>query len=273
MPHNEVRIEQRQAQVGLANIAYKVAGSGPPIVLIHGLAGSSRWWERNVLQLAEQFTVYVVDLIGFGSSSATHAFVLKDAAAYLAAWMDRLGLDQVSVIGHSMGGVIAADLAAEYPSRIDRLVLVAAAVFVAEQNPLLHAFGVVQEFLYKRPQFLPILVGDAFQAGAPTLARAVVELLTTDITPKLRRIQSPTLVVWGERDTITPVDAGRRLCSHLPNGRLAVIERAGHNPMWEYPAAFNTLITNYITQPTSTEQPPSTERSSASAIRIVQPAT
>ncbi|HEX9370113.1 MAG TPA: alpha/beta hydrolase [Roseiflexaceae bacterium] len=249
MRHSAVRIEQRRIQVGHAKIAYQVAGDGPPLVLIHGLSGSSRWWERNILALAERFRVHVVDLIGFGASTARHPFVLKHSPVYLAAWMDRLGIPQAHVVGHSMGGVIAADLAADFPDRVDRLVLVDAAMFVAQQDPLAHALGVIREFGIHQPRFLPILLGDAFQAGVGTLSRAAVELLTTDITPKLQQIQAPTLVVWGERDAITPLDAGRRLCGALPNGRLVIVEGAGHNPMWECPSAFNRVVADFVTRP------------------------
>lgn len=245
---NAARIEQRRLQIGLANIAYQVAGAGEPLILVHGLSGSSRWWDRNIEVLAQHFRVYVVDLIGFGDSRAKHPFVLKDAAAYMAAWMARLGVKRAHVVGHSMGAVIAADLAADFPDCVDRLILVDAAVFVTEQDPLVHALGVIQEFGLHQPRFLPILLGDALRAGVGTVARAAAELLSTDITAKLRQIKAPTLVVWGEHDSITPLDAGRRLLDALPNGQLVVIEGVGHNPMWESPIAFNHVVTRFIEQ-------------------------
>ncbi|MBK9715898.1 MAG: alpha/beta hydrolase [Kouleothrix sp.] len=252
--HGRVRIEQRRIRVAHANIAYQVAGDGPPLVLIHGLSGSSRWWERNIPALAQRYRVHVVDLIGFGASRARHSFVLKDAAAYLAAWMDQLGLHQAHMVGHSMGAVIAADLAADFPDRVDRLVLVDAAMFVAEQDPLAHALGVIQEFGLHQPHFLPILLGDAFQAGLFTLTKAAAELLTTDITPKLQHISVPTLVIWGQHDTITPPEAGWRLCRALPNGRMIIVRGAGHNPMWERPSAFNEAILNFFEQPATSAE-------------------
>lgn len=244
--HEAVRIEQRRMQVGLANIAYEVAGDGDPVVLIHGLSGSTRWWDRAFPLLARHYRVYVVDLIGFGASRATHSFVLREAAAYMASWLDRLDLERASIVGHSMGGVIAADLAADYPHRVGGLVLVDAAVFVAEQNPVAHAFGVAQEFLLRQPHMLPILASDAWRAGLTTIARAAAELLTTDLREKLSQVAAPTLVVWGELDTITPLAAGRRLVRALPNARLAPIRGAGHNPMWERPAAFTELVGTFL---------------------------
>ena len=261
--HSAARVEQRRLKIGLASIAYQVAGSGEPLILIHGLSGSSRWWDRNVEILAQHFRVYVVDLIGFGASRAKHPFVLKDAAAYLAAWMARLGIGRAHVVGHSMGAVIAADLAADFPHCVDRLILVAAAVFVTEQDPLAHALGVIQEFGLHQPGFLPILLGDAFRAGLGTVAKAAAELLSTDITAKLRQIKAPALVVWGEHDSITPLDAGERLHHALPNSQLAVIEGVGHNPMWESPIAFNHVVTRFIEQTASLQVGYSTVESAA----------
>src|SRR5258705_13688203 len=104
------RLERRRANLGPATIAYEVAGVGLPVVLVHGLSGSGRWWRRNTGALTPHRRVYVVDLIGFGASRARHPFALTEAASYLIRWLDHLELDRVSLVGHSMGGLIAAEL-------------------------------------------------------------------------------------------------------------------------------------------------------------------
>src|SRR5437762_14159556 len=106
---NSSRLERRRAKIGPATIAYGVAGIGPPVVLVHGLSGSSRWWQRNIGALTPQRRVYLIDLIGFGASRARHPFVLAEAAGYLTQWLDQLELERVSLVGHSMGGLIAAE--------------------------------------------------------------------------------------------------------------------------------------------------------------------
>src|SRR5581483_1554615 len=123
-PQATPRPERRRIAVGPATIAYEVAGSGPPVVLLHGLSGSSRWWRRNIGALAPHRRVYIVDLIGFGASRGQARFVLAEAAGTLMRWLDLLGLARASLVGHSMGGLIAAELAADAPDRVDRLVLV-----------------------------------------------------------------------------------------------------------------------------------------------------
>ncbi|HUG13873.1 MAG TPA: alpha/beta fold hydrolase, partial [Thermomicrobiales bacterium] len=92
-------------------------GAGPPLVLVHGLSASSRWWQRNIPALAREHHVYAIELPGFGAnrsrplSRRQATFVLRDASRQLATWMDEAGIERASVVGHSMGGYIAADLA------------------------------------------------------------------------------------------------------------------------------------------------------------------
>jgi pimeloyl-ACP methyl ester carboxylesterase len=246
MLSNNVTLARRQVRVGPATIAYHVAGDGPPIVLIHGLSGSARWWARNIRPLAQRFRVHAVDLIGFGGSRCGRRFVLGEAADYLARWMDQIGLERAGLVGHSMGGYIAAELAADHPARIERLVLVDAAALPFDQGLTTHGLGMMQELRYLRPSFLPTLLYDALRAGPSTLWGAANDLLRSDLRPKLERIQAPTLVVWGEHDALVPLEVGRRLSRHVGSKDLLVIKGAGHNPMWDCPQAFNRAVDAFL---------------------------
>jgi pimeloyl-ACP methyl ester carboxylesterase len=241
-----VRIEPRQLRIGDVPISYQVVGTGKPVVLVHGLSGSSRWWARNVAALAERFRVYIVDLIGFGSSHHGHDFVLGEAADYLALWMDRLELERTSLIGHSMGGFISADLAANRPDRVERLVLVDAVALPFERSHAQHLLGLLQGLRRLPVGFLPILLTDAYRAGPITILKAARELLATDIRAKLARIHAPTLVLWGANDAVVPLALGRRLADALPNAGLVVIKDAGHNPMWDRAEAFNRVVLDFL---------------------------
>jgi pimeloyl-ACP methyl ester carboxylesterase len=246
-PYNGVSIAQRRVLVGSTSLSYQVAGVGPPLVLLHGLAGSSRWWQRNVTHLAQRFRVYVVDLIGFGASGGSHPLIFDEVAGYIATWMDQLDIQRANVIGHSMGGLVAADLAASAPDRIERLVLVDAAAFLTEQHYVIHVQGLIRELLRLQIDFLTLLATDAYRAGPLTLVSAINQLLTTDFSPKLSLVQAPTLLVWGEHDAIVPLAIGKRLCRHLPaNNSIVVIKGAGHNPMWDRPAAFNQVVEDFL---------------------------
>ena len=241
-----LRIEQHRVQLDGVPIYYEVAGRGGPLVLVHGLSGSGRWWRKNVPFLARSFRVHVVDLIGFGRSRGGQPFVLSEAASCLARWMDRIGLERASVVGHSMGGFIAASLAAEAPERVERLVLVDAAALPFERGYLHHALQLVRAVRYMPLGFVPILVADAWRAGPLTLWSAARELLGTDLCPMLARIRAPTLLVWGEHDKLVPLEIGERLREALPRAELVVVAGAGHNPMWDRAADFNRILGEFL---------------------------
>jgi pimeloyl-ACP methyl ester carboxylesterase len=148
-----IPVDYRQAQIGPAIIAYQVAGDGAPIVLIHGLSGSSRWWARTIEPLAERFRVHVVDLIGFGASRGGLHFVLDQPASYLAGWMKEIGIERAGMVGHSMGGYIAAELAADHPEQVERLVLVDAAALPFSQSIVQHGVSLIRALRHMRPSF------------------------------------------------------------------------------------------------------------------------
>lgn len=241
-----MNIEHKRVRLGPVSLAYQVAGAGAPLILMHGLAGSARWWARNVEPLARRFRVYVIDLIGFGRSRNGHPFVLDEAAAYLVRWMDLLGIERASIVGHSMGGFIAADLAADFPDRVERLVLVAAAALPFGHGYAQHGIGIAKALLRLQLNFLPVLLADAWCAGPLTLMGAAQALLASDLRPKLACIRKPTLVVWGEHDSIIPLELGKRLCRHLSTDELVVLKGAGHVPMWDCPEAFNRVVMDFL---------------------------
>jgi pimeloyl-ACP methyl ester carboxylesterase len=240
-----IAIEQHVLWAGRARIFYEAAGSGQPLVVLHGLSGSTRWWRYNVPCLARRARVHLVDMLGFGGSRGQR-FVLREAADTLARWMDRLGLERADLMGHSMGGFVAADLAARFPERVRRLVLVDAAALPFERGYVRHAWGLVRALRYASPNFLPLLAADAARAGAFTVARAAREVLSSDMTGRLAHIQAPTLVVWGEHDVLLPPAIGQRLCGQLAHSRFVAIRGAGHNPMWDRPARFNRAVSAFL---------------------------
>ncbi|HEU4324453.1 MAG TPA: alpha/beta fold hydrolase [Roseiflexaceae bacterium] len=244
--NDTLHIQRRRAQVGRGFLAYEVAGTGSPVVLIHGLSGSSRWWSRNIHALAQRHQVYALDLIGFGESRCGHPFVLSEAANIIAQWMDGIGIERASVIGHSMGGLIAAELAADHPERVARLALVDPAAHPFD----LRLFGppsmLLQAMRYLPLNFLTLLVSDAYKAGPSTLLSAILDLFTTDIRHKLSAISAATMLVWGEHDVLVPLSLGMKLREYLPHARFVVMKAAGHNPMIDRPEAFNRLIGDFL---------------------------
>jgi pimeloyl-ACP methyl ester carboxylesterase len=208
--------------------------------------GSGRWWRHNVAALAAHFRLYLIDLIGFGANRGRQRFVLGDAAALLAAWMGQLGIPRAVLVGYSMGGLIAADLAASHPDLVERLVLVNAAAMPMGRTYLRHTCGLFGLMPSLCHDFLPVLAIDALCAGPFTGFLTVQQLLAADITDRLAAIQAPTLLVWGARDTLIPLRVGGALAARLPGARVVIIPEAGHNPMWERPEAFNRAALAFL---------------------------
>lgn len=239
----------REIRVAGAPIRYQMAGAGDPVVLVHGLSGSSHWWVRNLAPLAKRYTVYLVDLPGFGTlHHLRHKFVLARAAHWLREWMRAAGLACAHLVGHSMGGLIAARLAATYPDTVRRLVLAAPAgipttkTLFGEVVPLVRAVGATT------PAFLPILAYDALRAGPLTLLRASQMLLREDVRDDLGRIAAPALLIWGSRDTLVPPSLGPIMRDHIPDARLRIIPDAGHVVMFDRPGQFNAELLNFLNQ-------------------------
>lgn len=183
-------------------------------------------------------------MVGFGRNVGGR-FVLAEAAGLLAEWMGRRGLRGASVVGHSMGGHIAVDLAAARPDLVSKLVLVDAALnFAGAPQP---APAELKKTLPYLPfSMLPVILPDAIRAGLPTLARATYQLVKTDMKPVLERVRAKTLIVWGENDPCVPLDLAYELTHLLPCTALAVIKGAGHVPQWEQPEAFNAVLSHFL---------------------------
>lgn len=239
-------IERNWVDVDGASIHYQRSGTGEPVILIHGLSASSRWWSRNVDTLAERYEVYLIDLVGFGRSRGRDGFVLADSAVLVAHWMDAIGIDHAHIIGHSMGGFIAAHLAAEFQDKVQRLILVDAAVPLPRQRRLRHVTHLGRELRHTPVRFLPLLATDAVRAGPKTVWGAFNQLLVADIEQELSRIQAPVLIIWGEHDTLVPPGTADRLTELIPHAQRVVVAGAGHKPMLERPAEFNQRVIEFL---------------------------
>jgi pimeloyl-ACP methyl ester carboxylesterase len=160
--------------------------------------------------------------------------------------MEAVGLRSAHLVGHSMGGYLSLKLAARRPEAVDKLVLVDPAGMPSRRTMLGHLGPLLLSARYARPTFLPVLVRDALYAGPLTLLRTTRDLLAEDVRGDLRRVEAPTLLVWGGRDPLIPPPIGDVMRAEIPNSRLLVIERAGHNPMFDRPEDFNGALLAFL---------------------------
>lgn len=263
-------------------IAYRSAGSGPAIVLVHGITSTSATWERVMPYLATRFTVIAPDLLGHGESAKPRGdYSLGAYASGVRDLMVSLGHERATFVGHSLGGGVVMQLAYQFPERCERLVLVDSGGLGREVNFLLRAAtlplsevvlpvlasarlldagrGVGRLFgrlgLHVGTDMAELAKGHASLADAESRA-AFVHTLRTIVDPGGQRVNAsdrlylaqnvPFMIVWGERDPIIPVQHGRAAHELVPTSRLEVFENAGHFPHVDDPQRFLDVLLDFI---------------------------
>lgn len=227
---------------------YRVSGEGPPMVLVHGLSGSSRWWRRNLKALARRHRVYSLDLSGYGAARRQRALSVRDSAALIGDWLEAEQLSEVTLVGHSMGGHICIRVAAGHPGRVENLVLVCASGLL-KASAYRTALNLPRALITGRKRFVPRILTDALLAGPLNLWRNASDLLKDSVQDCLPLISSRTLVVWGERDALVPLPLGVLLAESIQGARLEVIPGAGHVVMVDAPEQFNAAVLNFVDGP------------------------
>ncbi|MBC8143511.1 MAG: alpha/beta hydrolase [Armatimonadetes bacterium] len=231
---------------GKHRIVYETTGTGDALLLIHGLSGSGKWWQKNLPTLSPFFTCHVLELVGYGANRAFRPMGLQDAAEAIAAFIaSEIPTGKAHVIGHSMGGQISSYLAAKYPKRVDKLVLAAASGLV-RSNLVRMAMRLPIAGHYSPLDFLPTLAVDALRAGPLNLFLSTLDVLGSDTTESLKQITAPTLLLFGDRDNLVPPAAGEKMNELIAGSRLEIIEGAGHVLMWDHPKTFNRHVLEFL---------------------------
>jgi pimeloyl-ACP methyl ester carboxylesterase len=224
-------------------------GAGAPVVLLHGLSGSSRWWDRNVEALAERYLVAAIDLVGFGKNTRFAGLPqvlpsFQEVTALLARYLETFG-EPVHLVGHSMGALLWIRLAAERPDLVRSLVLVDAAgmPFTLDPRPHLRPlpkppFGGVR--------IARVLLPDAWRAGPTSVAVATARVLFGDARDWMHALDVPTLLVWGENDPLTPLAFGEAMQREIRGAKLVVLPRAAHVSMYDRPEEFNRVVGEFL---------------------------
>ena len=244
-----------QRRIAWLEAAPTAGSDAPPVVLVHGLGTSDRWWAPTIPVLAERYRVLAPDLVGFGRS-AGQPVQLDVAADELAAWASAVGLESATWVGHSMGGQITIDLAARYPELVERLVLVDAAGLPVSKDVTRHLMNVVRASPFMPLAAYPVAVECVLRCGPVAITRASHQILSTDLETRVRSIGAPTLVVWGGRDTLLPPSYGRRLAAMIPGATFVELERAGHSPQWEAPTEFEQALLSFLETPAAASSEP-----------------
>ena len=264
-------------------VSYRTEGEGEEVVvLIHGITGTGETWAEVIPVLAEEFTVVAPDLLGHGHSAKPRGdYSLGAYASGVRDLVAALGHDHATVVGHSLGGGVAMQLAYQFPERCDRLVLVSSGGLGREVNLLLRAAALPgAEFVL--PLVCAAGLRDAGDAVWHTLGRfgltagpdleelwngyasladrdaqsAFIHTLRTIVDGGGQRVSAtdrlylagevPTLIVWGDSDPIIPVEHGIAAHEAIPGSRLEVFEDAGHFPHRSDPVRFAETLIEFV---------------------------
>jgi len=242
-------------------LAYVDEGSGDPVVLLHGWGGQAVSMMPLIVGLRDRYRVLAFDLPGFGGSSPPPVpWGTPEYAAFVERAVASLGIPRATYIGHSFGGRIAIWLAAHVPEVVQALVLVDAAGI----RPPTTFRRRMRRLFYKTAQTvlrLPILgvkgpalrerlamrFGSAdYRAMAGVMRASMVRTVNLDLTACLRAVNAPTLLLWGEKDTATPIADGRKMEQLIRGSRLIAVAGAGHFSYLDSPAFVNAVVSAFL---------------------------
>lgn len=254
-----------------------------PLVFVHGLSGSWPNWLEQLPVFAATHRVIALDLPGFGHSPMPRAGIsIAGYARTLERLLERLGVDAAAVVGNSMGGFIAAELAIAYPQRVERLVLVSAAglsthnhrgsvavlpamrrlerslmaagAWTASKSDIVARRARLRDatlgVVVRHPSKLdPALAAEQIRgAGRPGFIQGFEAVLHYEIRERLSEVACPTLIVWGDRDRLISVRDADVFAELIPNSRKVVFGDTGHMSMLERPEAFNALLDEFLAE-------------------------
>jgi pimeloyl-ACP methyl ester carboxylesterase len=209
----------------------------PPLVCVHGLSGSSRWWTR-VTALIDRHVPLVL-------SDVPRSLKPSEVETWLAGRIEELG-PPVDLAGHSLGALVSVRVAALRPELVRRLVLISPPGVGPPRSPLTYAWPLARTMLGSRPSFLVRLTYDGLRAGPRNLARGGLHVARADVTAELAAVTAPTLLVWGARDGVVPIEEASIWLERMPDARLVVIPGAGHVPMVDSPFELAEAIRPFL---------------------------
>lgn len=258
-------------------VHYKDEGNGFPIVLLHGTAASLHTWDDWTTELSKKYRVIRLDLPGFGITGPNKNadYSIESYVKFLHQFLSKINVNEYYLAGNSLGGNIAWNYAAEHSEKVTKLILIDASglptnkeqpfVFKMAKTPILSSL-----FLYITPKYfieknMKEVYEDDSKISDELIDRyhkmvlregnrqAFIDRAKTDFTPnefknseKLKTILTPTLLIWGAKDTWIPLDNGKRMNNLLPNATLYVIKNSGHVPMEENPKESLFILNEFL---------------------------
>lgn len=262
-------------------IRFLVNGSGPPLLLVHGLGEFAEMWSSNISELGEHFTVYAVDLPGNGMSQETNQnYDFDFCVKFITDFMEALEIPSTCLAGRSLGASISLQLAIDFPDKVNNLVLVSMGGFTSKMplsyrlttlpllghillGPTLLVGKTTVKFGMRRQFYNPETVPEEWITNAVkylrmpkrnNTIRSFIKSITkvsdgqtkVSIIDKLRFLQIPALMIHGRQDKVIPIEHAHNNVGLLPNTRLEIFEQCAHNPQIEKAPQFNKMLLDFL---------------------------
>ncbi len=249
-------------------VHYETFGRGKPVVLLHCWLGSWDYWYSTMEYLAAQkYKTYALDFWGFGDSAKQGSFSVLEYVEMVDQFMERMGLDQARVMGHSMGGTVSLCLALDYPRRVSKVAIVGSPIVGSGLSLLLKISGYRQiaRIMYAIPGFLPTLLKalsvtyandwrtlydklakDSSRTTFESFSASIRDLRHIDLRPRLGEFQIPAMGIFGRKDNIVTPKQGELMRKGIKNHSVHYFENSGHFPMLDEIDLFHKTILDFL---------------------------
>lgn len=233
--------------LGRHRLSYRVAGQGTPLVLIHGFGVSGQIWQFMLPYLARQRQVFIVDLPGYGKSTFTPPWRLREMAPLLIDWLQGLNLPSIALMGQSMGGAVALHIASLAPELVGHLVLISSAGIPLDAQLHHLVWRSLRSLLQPGNGSYPWgLIRDVLQPRPRLFWQNTREMIQSDFRVEIATVKTPALIIWGEEDLLLPLSLGKALHEALPHAPFVTIPGCGHRPMLAHPEILSKLVLDFL---------------------------
>ncbi|MCI0663149.1 MAG: alpha/beta hydrolase [Acidobacteria bacterium] len=262
--------ESKQVEIYGQKIHYLEAGSGPNVILLHGLGGDSSSWAQTIPALASKYHVYVPDQIGFGKSDKPILnYRVATLVDFLAGFFKKSGIEKATLVGNSLGGWAAAAFTCLHPEKVEKLVLVSAAGYTPKRwggkeftddlystlNPataadLKQLYGMIfYNKTFLNDQFIEMSFANKLKrSDANTINAFIASFLRSEdsLDERVKKIKAPTLLIWGREDELTPLAIAEAFAQDIAGSKKVIIDKCGHIPQLEKAADFNLALLKFL---------------------------
>lgn len=258
-----IMIESKLIKVGGLDVLYYTAGKGDPLVVIHGGGGDARTWLHNIEALAEKYTVFAPDLPGYGGSEAMDGrYFIPELSKFIGSFTEKLGLTKFYLMGHSLGGGIALNFALQFPDKIRKLVLISSLCLGNEIAFWVRLLSIPALIKVIGKSFMAVMKGIKWVAEQLNPANLIMEMTpaammvgtsistlhhqTLVLEQRLPEVRVPTLLVWGGKDPVVPVMQAYRAAKVIPDCRVEVFKKRGHNVHRDELQIFSSILKRFL---------------------------